>query len=89
MLVSVEGCSSPNTLFLVSITYTSSSSASVHRPASFTASPTTAIPLNVSIYSLLSGFFLTSINPTNNFSASLRLPFYHVYYAGLACGKSA
>ncbi|KAL0929483.1 uncharacterized protein CTRU02_215649 [Colletotrichum truncatum] len=32
MLVSVSGCSSPSTLFLVSITRTSSSSASFNRP---------------------------------------------------------
>src|ERR1700734_308235 len=52
MPASVSGCSCPSTLFFVSITCTSSPSASFHRPSSLYANATIAWLLNVSLSSL-------------------------------------
>ena len=83
MLVSVEGCSSPSTLFLVSITPTSSSSASSHRPPMSYAKPTIPMLSRVSSCSWSSTFFLTSIAVLDSCIASIALPLLHAYHAAL------
>src|ERR1700721_1809059 len=83
MLVSVEGCSSPSTLELISITRINSSSASVHRPASFLASATIAILVSVSLLSCPSSFSLSFMDCVDIFSASDIVPLAHAYDAAL------
>jgi len=83
MLVSVSKYSTLNTLFLISITYTSSSSASFYRPLRLYTNTTIAILFNVSSCSLLSSFFLAFINLTNIFSILVGLPLYYVYHTAL------
>ena len=74
MLVSVSGCSSPSTLFLVSITYASSDSASFHQP--WFAYVDARLPMLVSVEGCSSPSTLEQISSSSacNSSASFHRP---------------
>ena len=74
MLVSVFKCSSPITLFLVSITCTSSSLASFHYPLFLYIDARLAMLVSVSGCPSLSTLKLVSIIYTFSSSASFRCP---------------
>src|SRR5450432_103039 len=83
MLVSVEGCSCPNTLKIVSITCTSRSSASFHRPPRLYTKPTIAMLLSVFTWSRPNDLFLAFIDFTEKFSASAIIHLLQAYQAAL------
>src|SRR4051812_35714723 len=83
MLFSVEGCLSPSSFFVASITCSSSCSASLHRPPSFIANPSIAILLTVCICFSPKRFVLISKDNNDMFSASPARPCLHAYHAAL------
>ena len=83
MLIDVPGCSLPSNLLLVSITRTSSSSASFHRPPKLYARPTMLMLLRIFSSLRCRIFFLTSITTWDIKTALLLLPFLHAYHAAL------
>ena len=74
ILLSVSGCSSPSTLFLVYITCTSSSSASFHRPCFQYVDARLVILVSMPGCSLPSTLLLVSITYTSSSSASFHRP---------------
>ncbi|CAI6226574.1 unnamed protein product [Periconia digitata] len=74
MLVSVSGCSSPSTLFLVSNTCISSSSASFHRPWLLYVIARFPMVVSVSGCASPSTFFLAAITCNPSSSASFHRP---------------
>jgi hypothetical protein len=84
MLVSVSGCSSPSTLFVVSITCTNSFSASFHRPWFEYVNARLAMLLSVPGCSSPSTLFVVSTTCTCSFSASLYRPWFMYVNARLS-----
>ena len=74
--VKVSGCSWPRTLFLVSITCTSNSSASVHRPCFLYVDSRLPILIKVCGCSWPSTFYLVSMICTSSTSASFHRPWF-------------
>src|ERR1700722_15349133 len=83
MLVRVSGCSSPRTRFLVSITKTSSTSASFHLPWFQYVDARLAMLLRVLGCSSPRTRFLISITETSSTSASFHLPWFQYVNARL------